>query len=67
MATATIKEAMLHGSGNFIQTEGYYDTWKADIGKYEETRTTWKQPSEPYYKHTHKDIKAKETSYNPLT
>jgi hypothetical protein len=28
MATATIKEAMLAGSGNFIQQEGYYDTWK---------------------------------------
>jgi hypothetical protein len=27
-ATATIKEVMIKGSGNFIQQEGYYDTWK---------------------------------------
>jgi len=34
MATATIKEVMLAGSGNFIQQEGYYDTWKAEMNKY---------------------------------
>lgn len=67
MKIATIKTAMLKGSGNFIATEGYYDTWKNDIGKYEEARTTWKQPAEPYFKVTHKDLKTKETSYNPLT
>jgi hypothetical protein len=35
MATATIKELMLAGSGNFIQTEGYYDTWKQGMTTYE--------------------------------
>jgi hypothetical protein len=67
MATATIKEAMLHGSGNFLQTEGYYDTWKTDMHKYQETRTAWKDPVEPYVKRTFKDMKQKETSYNPIT
>jgi len=66
MATATIKEAMLAGSGNFIQQEGYYDTWKQELGKYQETRTAWKEPFEPYVKRTHKDIKMRETSYNPV-
>ena len=66
MATATIKEAMLAGSGNFIQQEGYYDTWKQELGKYQETRTAWKEPVEPYVKRTHKDIKTRETSYNPV-
>jgi hypothetical protein len=35
MATATIKEIMLAGSGNFIQTEGYYSTWKEGMKHYE--------------------------------
>ncbi len=35
--------------------------------KYEETRTAWKEPVEPYVKHTFKDIKARETTYNPIT
>ena len=35
--------------------------------KYEETRTAWKEPVEPYVKHTYKDIKARETTYNPIT
>jgi len=66
MATATIKEVMLAGSGNFIQQEGYYDTWKADMSKYQETRTAWKEPVEPYVKRTYKDIKMRETSYDPI-
>ncbi len=67
MATATIKEIMLKGSGNFLQTEGYYDTWKTDLNKYQETRTAWQAPAEPYVKKTHKDIKQREASYNPIT
>jgi len=67
MATATIKELMLAGSGNFIQTEGYYDTWKQGMANYEQTRTAWKEPVEPYVKRTFKDMKAKETLYNPIT
>jgi hypothetical protein len=66
MATATIKEVMLAGSGNFIQQEGYYDTWKQEMNKYQETRTAWKQPVEPYVKKTYKDIKMRETSYDPI-
>ncbi len=66
MATASIKEVMLAGSGNFIQQEGYYDTWKQEMNKYQETRTAWKEPIEPYVKRTHKDIKARETSYDPI-
>ena len=67
MATATIKELMLAGSGNFIQTEGYYDTWKQGMTTYEQNRTAWKEPAEPYVKRTFKDMKTKETSYNPIT
>jgi hypothetical protein len=67
MATATIKELMLAGSGNFIQTEGYYDTWKQGMTNYEQNRTAWKEPVEPYVKRTFKDMKAKETQYNPIT
>ena len=67
MATATIREAMLAGSGNFIQQEGYYETWKQGMTKYEEGRTLWRDPVEPYVKRTNKDIKARETSYNPIT
>ena len=67
MATATIREAMLAGSGNFIQTEGYYDTWKEGMKHYETGRTAWKAPVEPYVKRTNKDIKQRETSYNPIT
>jgi hypothetical protein len=67
MATATIKEVMLAGSGNFIQTQGYYDTWKQSMHAYQEGRTAWQKPDEPYLKRTHKDIKTRETSYNPVT
>ena len=34
---------------------------------YEQNRTAWKEPVEPYVKRTFKDMKAKETSYNPIT
>jgi hypothetical protein len=53
MATATIKEIMLAGSGNFIQQEGYYDTWKQGMKAYETGRTAWRAPDEPYVKRTH--------------
>jgi hypothetical protein len=32
--TVSIKEAMLAGSGNFIQQEGYYSTWKQELNNY---------------------------------
>lgn len=63
---ATVKVGRHAGNGNFIQTEGYYDTWKQEMHKYEETRTQWKEPVEPYVKRTNKDIKERETSYNPI-
>ena len=36
------------------------------MNKYQETRTAWKQPVEPYVKKTYKDIKMRETSYDPI-
>ena len=67
MATATIRDTMRARSGDFISTEGYYNTWKEGMTKYEENRTAWKEPAEPYFKRTFKDMKAKETIYNPIT
>lgn len=64
--TVSIKEAMLAGSGNFIQEEGYYPKWKNELNTYTETRAQWKEPVEPYVKRTYKDIKARETSYDPI-
>lgn len=67
MATATIKELMLQGSGNFLQTDGYYETWKSEVTKYQADRSAWKDPVEPYVKRTFKEMKERETSYNPIT
>jgi len=37
------------------------------MDKYQETRTAWKEPVDPYVKRTNKEIKARETQYNPIT
>ena len=36
------------------------------MNNYTETRTAWKEPVEPYVKRTYKDIKARETTYDPI-
>eukprot|EP00347_Sterkiella_histriomuscorum_P023036 403336202 len=62
MATATATQ----GNGNFLSHDPY-DNWRNELTTYEQQRTQDKGFAEPYVKRTHKDYKARETVYNPIT
>lgn len=62
MATATVQ----NGASNFISHGDPNATWQNEIRAYETMRATI-PVGDPYVKKTHKDIKLKETIYNPIT
>ena len=53
-------------SANFMHMDPS-DEWRKEIQKYQETKTSFQGYAEPYVKRTHKEIKEKETLYNPIT
>jgi hypothetical protein len=53
-------------TSNFLNHDPY-DAWKQELKQYQETKTSFKGFAEPYQKRTHKEIKTKETIYNPIT
>lgn len=65
MATTVISGA--NQTGNNFLNHDPYNEWRQEIQQYQDTRTSWKVPVEPYVKRTHKEIKDKETLYNPIT
>lgn len=70
-ATVMSQQQSVQPTGNAFSSSQLrndpYETWKQDIQNYQEQRTTFKGFAEPYVKKTHKEIKMKETSYNPIT
>ena len=51
----------------FFPRKSQYNQWKQELKDYVDERNTFQGQPEPYFKVTYKDVKERETSFNPIT
>jgi hypothetical protein len=69
MATVAQQQKILQTSSNevFFPDANNYNSWKQDVNQYISSKTNFQGKPDPYRKVTHREVKAVETLYNPIT